>query len=487
MKYSKLIPIVFGMLFLLGCEKNNPPEIIEITISPMNASGGTTLTLFANTVGEDQDVLSYLWTCESGIFIEGATSSQTKWIAPVSLSEEVYSMKVIVSDGKESVSMSTLIEIGKPETASISGFVYFSGCTLPISGATITVNEKTANSDFDGYFLIDDIPVGNNLLVATKEDYDTVSKEIIVSLEDEELLVFMTSEKYSAKVSGTISGDQTGAPKPGLTIVILNSDGTDSNIKSITNSRGYYQLPPVPLGERTLTVKVSEMVLYETKIFLDEANYQLNLALPEPFEFIDNRDGNQYQALRIGTQTWMTKNLAYLPSVSPSSVGSGSSPYYYVYAYEGDSVEEAIAMDYMYKDYGVLYNWEAAKTACPEGWHLPSDKEWKTLEIFCGMSPLEVDAEDIRSSGKVGLKLKSTSGWNRNYLDDSSGNGDNSSGFTVVPGGSRDNTRVFLYQGDIAYFWSSDAWARSISSSDVGVFRTSAYYGNGYSVRCIQD
>jgi hypothetical protein len=100
------------------------------------------------------------------MFIEGATSAQTKWKAPVSLSDEVYSMKVIVSDAIESVSMSTLITIGKSVTSSISGFVYFSGCTLPISGATVAVSDKSATTDSDGYFLFDGIPVGETILVA---------------------------------------------------------------------------------------------------------------------------------------------------------------------------------------------------------------------------------------------------------------------------------------------------------------------------------
>ena len=227
MKYRNLLAFVFGVLTLFGCKKNNPPEIIEITVSPMNAPGGTTLTISARAVDEDQDLLSYLWICESGMFIEGATSAQAKWKAPVSLSDEVYSMKVIVSDAFESVSMSTLITIGKSATGSISGFVYFSGCTLPISGVRVTVNDKSATTDSHGYFLIDGIPVGETILVANKEDYDTVSTEITVSLEDkgEDLLVFMTSQKFSAKISGTITGDQTGAPKPGLIVMVLNPDG----------------------------------------------------------------------------------------------------------------------------------------------------------------------------------------------------------------------------------------------------------------------
>lgn len=298
MKYRNLIIFAFGVFTLFGCEKNNPPEIIEVTVSPKNASGGTTLTITAHAVDENQDLLSYLWTCESGEFIEGATSAQTKWKAPISLSDERYSMKVSVSDGEESVSMTTLIDIGKPETSSISGFVYFSGCTLPIAGVTIIVNEKSATTDSDGSFFIDGIPVGENSLVATKEDYDTLTKEITVLLEneDKEVVLFMTSERYSTKVYGTITGDHTGAPKTGLTVMVLNPDNSDSDLKTTTSSSGNYQLPPVPLGERTLVVKVSDVVVFDADIILADAEYPFNIAIPEPFEFTDNRDGNRYPA-----------------------------------------------------------------------------------------------------------------------------------------------------------------------------------------------
>ncbi|MFN2380349.1 MAG: FISUMP domain-containing protein, partial [Bacteroidales bacterium] len=88
--------------------------------------------------------------------------------------------------------------------------------------------------------------------------------------------------------------------------------------------------------------------------------------------FVDNRDKIEYNWVRIGDQIWMAENLAYLPSVSPSSEGSETEPYYYVYAYDGSIVSEAKVTD-NYNAYGVLFNWPAALTACPDGWHLPTD------------------------------------------------------------------------------------------------------------------
>ena len=109
----------------------------------------------------------------------------------------------------------------------------------------------------------------------------------------------------------------------------------------------------------------------------------------------DSRDSQIYQYKTIGTQVWMTENLAYLPSVVGPGTGSNSTAYYYVYGYDGTDVDAAKATS-NYTTYGVLYNWPAAMSGaasssadpsgvqgiCPTGWHLPSDAEWTTLTDY---------------------------------------------------------------------------------------------------------
>ncbi|GAG76549.1 unnamed protein product, partial [marine sediment metagenome] len=104
----------------------------------------------------------------------------------------------------------------------------------------------------------------------------------------------------------------------------------------------------------------------------------------------DTRDGHIYPTVRIGNQWWMAENLAYLPSISPHWYTSYTEPYYYVYGCEETTVSEA-KTTINYQTYGVLYNWAATmdgaessntnpsdvQGVCPDGWHLPSDAEWK--------------------------------------------------------------------------------------------------------------
>jgi uncharacterized protein (TIGR02145 family) len=121
--------------------------------------------------------------------------------------------------------------------------------------------------------------------------------------------------------------------------------------------------------------------------------------------FTDSRDNHVYRWVKIGDQFWMAENLAYLPSVHPSSDTLDNLPHCYVYSYEGDSTKDAIE-NANFATYGVLYNWDAAQKACPSGWNLPTDKEWKVLEKSLGMSESNLDKTEWRFSGDVGDKMK---------------------------------------------------------------------------------
>jgi len=201
--------------------------------------------------------------------------------------------------------------------------------------------------------------------------------------------------------------------------------------------------------------------------------------------YTDIRSGETkvYKTVKIGDQWWFAENLAYLPEISPPLVGSATSPYYYVYGYSGTSVAEAKTTT-NYGTYGVLYNWTAAKAACPPGWHLPSDADWKQLEMTLGMTQSQADLIGGRGTDQ-GSQMKATSGWYYN------GN-TNTSGFTALPAGAR-YREGFGNITYIAHWWSSNevdaynAFNRDIEYHSSGIYRFSWYKEEGYSVRCVKD
>jgi hypothetical protein len=71
---------------------------------------------------------------------------------------------------------------------------------------------------------------------------------------------------------------------------------------------------------------IGTLILFFTSFSL----FAQSLPTPVTGYFTDYRNGRTYKWVLIGNQTWMTENLAYLPSVSPPSVKSTTSPVYYV-------------------------------------------------------------------------------------------------------------------------------------------------------------
>ena len=223
----------------------------------------------------------------------------------------------------------------------------------------------------------------------------------------------------------------------------------------------------------------------------------------------DSRDSQIYQYKTIGTQVWMTENLAYLPSVVGPGTGSNSTAYYYVYGYDGTDVDAAKATS-NYTTYGVLYNWPAAMAGaassdanpsgvqgvCPDGWHLPSDAEWTQLEEYLIANGYNYDG--TTTGNQIAKSMANYSGWNTSSTVGAVGNTDypeyrNKSGFTALPGGYRYYNGTFIYLGGNGYWWSSTqdstsyAWLRYLRCYNSNVYRDYYNKENGFSVRCVRD
>jgi uncharacterized protein (TIGR02145 family) len=103
-------------------------------------------------------------------------------------------------------------------------------------------------------------------------------------------------------------------------------------------------------------------------------------------------DGEVYEAVLIGDQVWMARNLNY------AAVGSRC---------YGDNPNSC-------REYGRMYDAQAAKNVCPSGWHLPSREEWEMLIVYVGASIYIGDSRigngtkgdrALRAGGDYGLSL----------------------------------------------------------------------------------
>lgn len=190
--------------------------------------------------------------------------------------------------------------------------------------------------------------------------------------------------------------------------------------------------------------------------------------------FTDPRDGEIYTILDIGNQTWFAENLNYEIENS--------------WCYDETTVS--------CNTYGRLYDWEAALIGCPVGWHLPTDDEWKALELALGMNIDEVDEWANDRGTDQGDKLKEAGSTHWGGTND----GTNSSGFSALPGGTYDPwDDDFTSLGSTGAWWTATegespwilnglgGWARSLKSSQSGVSRSVGNKRLAISVRCIKD
>ena len=203
-------------------------------------------------------------------------------------------------------------------------------------------------------------------------------------------------------------------------------------------------------------------------------------------------EGQNYTTVQIGTQCWMSENL---------NVGT---------RIDGvdNQTDNSILEKYCYADdlsncsiYGGLYQWnelmqyvsiDGAQGICPVDWHVPTNDEFKTLEMYLGMSQMEANQGGWRGTNE-GSKLAGNEVlWVDGNLDSNAGFGE--SGFNLIPGGWRHANTSFFSIAENGYLW------LSTEVNAVGVYTRNLNYSTsetwsaldrtperGFSVRCIKD
>ncbi len=168
-------------------------------------------------------------------------------------------------------------------------------------------------------------------------------------------------------------------------------------------------------------------------------------------EIKDARDKQKYRTVVIDGRTWMADNLNY--NVPGST------------CYREDEDNCMV--------YGRLYSWEAAKSACPAGFHLPTNEEYESLWKAAG------------GDFNAGYLLKANYGWSGET------NGNDSLKFSAMPAGNMFDDGTYGNENKFAFFWSSSvegdkASVWYLTSKSMGFSFMMKPKNFGFSVRCVQ-
>lgn len=194
-----------------------------------------------------------------------------------------------------------------------------------------------------------------------------------------------------------------------------------------------------------------------------------------------NKNNKTFNIVKIGNQEWMSENLNAIRFRNGNLIletktdeewvkaGRNRQP---AWCYYGNNPSNG-------KKYGKLYNWYAVNNPgglAPNGWHVPGKDEWNALVNLLG------------GKEKAGTEMKLDHGWG------DGSNGNNSSGFSGLPGGYRSyDDGTFGAIGDYGTWWSSTehsldgAWAYGLGYGNIYVEVGGLYKQCGYSVRCLRD
>ena len=220
-----------------------------------------------------------------------------------------------------------------------------------------------------------------------------------------------------------------------------------------------------------------------------------------------DQEGNSFEWINYGTQDWAIETaevVAYrdgtaIPQVTSSAEWQNLTTGAWCY-FDNDPSKEK------------LYNWYAVagihdnevttpnKEFAPEGWHVPTDAEWSTLENHLIATGYNYDG--TTTEDKIAKSMAATTGWDERTDEGVPGNNsitNNTSGFNAYPVGFRSNNGVFVNQnndspnfdGGYAILWSSTptntgAFYRDLDGSDVDLDRASINKGNGATVRFVR-
>ena len=315
-----------------------------------------------------------------------------------------------------------------------------------------------------------------------KGDYVFVSNSIVQPIENSKFVnientiplcgtIHLTSNRCGRLYIDGIYQDQI-VPN---SLITINNITPGYHVVKIIGSATWIQDINI-IADSTIRIEANIIDTYDSKKTKPKNNIN-NITTANSGIFIDIRDSNEYRWININGMTWMAENLNVGRMISGTQMQKDNS----------------VIEKYCYKNkisncdiYGGLYQWKEmlnyslnTQGICPEGWHVPSSKEWEALiDAFGG--------ENIAAS-----QLKSYDGnhWKTSYklLKNNSNFPEN--GFNILPSGYRSISigkfvnlnRVGIYRN------SNDGSSYMFLYDSNKVLKKSIDNKGGFSVRCVKN
>ena len=220
-----------------------------------------------------------------------------------------------------------------------------------------------------------------------------------------------------------------------------------------------------------------------------------------------DQDGNSFEWINYGTQDWAIENAKVVNYKDGTPIPEVTASTQWFYSGTGGFRRTAAWAHYANEPtFSRLYNWYAVmgihdtdpntpnKEFAPEGWRVPSDADWTTLDNYLIANGYNYDGTTIER--KIAKAMSSNTGWDSSTVLGATGNNqslNNSSGFNAFPEGYRYSWGPFTSEGKYASFWSSVEdgtvypWIRSLYYYASELQSSTFNKSSGLSVRLVRD
>jgi uncharacterized protein (TIGR02145 family) len=194
---------------------------------------------------------------------------------------------------------------------------------------------------------------------------------------------------------------------------------------------------------------------------------------------VTDGEGNLYSTVRIDNRCWMREDLGATKFRNGDAIPTAAGAAQWSAGWQGP----LLAKRNHAHGSVFLYNFRAVRDArgiCPVDWRIPSDVEWRALRGFLG---LQTAGRKMKS---IMVRTPDVYGWNVPNL------ADNTSGFSGLPAGRRDQAGAFTGLYSFGNWWSSYerppnlGGAASVKHNTTVMSFNGMHQGNGFAVRCLR-